>query len=182
MNDQAAPTKARCPFWDASIATRTFWGTSRSRRSPPGGHEAVRPAQGWVQTRTVEPCRSGLDYLAPRLHPFGSHVKGVAETLLHPQEPTVSVPLVGWGLLPRILLLPGSPRQRTVVTGLGDRAGDFCFQPLALACFSLISTSRPVGTRLRQWTSPWQDSMQVLTMAKPSPTPPVSRSRATAGR
>lgn len=43
-------------------------------------------------------------------------------------------------------------------------------------------TSKPPGSALRAATVPPQASTQVLTMARPSPTPPVSRSRDGSGR
>ena len=37
--------------------------------------------------------------------------------------------------------------------------------------------SRPEGDRFSQWTLPWQTSMQVFTIANPSPPPPVAALR-----
>jgi hypothetical protein len=52
----------------------------------------------------------------------------------------------------------------------------------ARAARSLISTRSPLGDRLRQATVPPQASTQLLTIARPRPTPPVSRWRAESGR
>jgi len=139
------------------------------------GHSGAQAVQRWVERAAstyvvgresgIAVTRGGHCLRSPSPAPLGEQ-RRCSHRL---RETFASICLVGRGRSPMSI---GAFENR----GLKNRESHGC------AIGSLISTSRPLGDRLRQWMVPPQASMQVCTIAKPRPTPPVSRWRANSGR